>query len=241
MELLTLEFWARMTGIMLLNLMLSGDNALVIAMAVRMLPRRQRLLGQIWGAVGAVVLRLLFVGIVSWLLRIPLLRLAGGLLLFWIAIRLVYPGSEEDGGEIRHGASLWEAIWIIVVADVTMSLDNVLAIAATAGGDMLLVIVGVGLSLPIVIWGAGLLAVLMNRWVFIVWVGGGVLGYVAAEMVLEDPVVRRGLGGMADILKYPVSASIGVLVVALGWWFARTRGRRSKAAQPRARDFGGTA
>src|SRR5438034_3852175 len=120
------EFWARLFGIGVLNLLLSGDNALVIALAVRALPPRQRVLGQVWGALGAVALRVMFVAIVTLLLRVPLLQLAGGLLLLWIAVRLVRPEDAEDGGG-RHGSSVWEAVWIIIVADITMSLDNVLA------------------------------------------------------------------------------------------------------------------
>ena len=161
-SLYTAEFWGRLLEIGFLNLLLSGDNAVVIALAVRTLPSRERLLGQLWGTVGAVVLRLLFVGIVSLLLRIPFLRLVGGLLLVWIAIKLVQPAEEEEGGT-RHGSSFWEAVWIIIVADVTMSLDNVLAIAGAARGDMLLVGVGVASSLPFVVWGSGVLANLMNR------------------------------------------------------------------------------
>jgi len=129
------EFWARLFGIGVLNLLLSGDNALVIALAVRALPPKQRVLGQIWGALGAVALRVVFVAIVTLLLRVPLLQLAGGLLLLWIAVRLVRPEDAEDGGG-RHGSSVWEAVWIIIVADITMSLDNVLAIAAAAKGEM---------------------------------------------------------------------------------------------------------
>src|ERR671937_2726110 len=152
MEVLSFQFAAALLHIAFLNLLLSGDNALVIALAVRALPRRERLLGQIWGAMGAVVLRLIFVGAVTYLLRIPFLQIVGGLLLVWISVKLVQSetGAEE---EVRHGSSLWEAIWIIIVADVTMSLDNVLAIAAAAHGDVALIIIGVVLSLPIVIWG----------------------------------------------------------------------------------------
>jgi len=216
------EFWIRLLGIGVLNLLLSGDNALVIALAVRALPKHKRMLGQVWGAVGAVVLRLIFVAIVSVLLRIPLLQLVGGLLLVWIAVRLVRP---ESGGEsqVRRGASLWEAIWIIIVADVTMSLDNVLAIAATAHGDFLLVMFGVGLSLPIVIWGAGLLALLMNRYAWIVWLGGGLLGYVAGEMLIEDPVVKRRLGEGMGWLDHTVPVGIGLVVTTIGWWLGRGR------------------
>jgi YjbE family integral membrane protein len=203
-----------------LNLLLSGDNALVIALAVRKLPRRARLLGQIWGAVGAVVLRLLFVGVVTYLLRIPFLQCVGGLLLVWIAIKLVQSetGAEE---EIRHGTSFWDAVWIIIVADLTMSLDNVLAVAAAANGEMMLIVIGIGLSLPIVIWGAGLLAALMNRYLWIVWLGGGVLGHVAGDMALKDPVIERALGEAAGVLHRVVPIVLAVAIAVLGWWLAR--------------------
>ena len=221
-SLYTAEFWARFLEIGFLNLLLSGDNAVVIALAVRTLPRRQRLLGQVWGTVGAVGLRLLFVGVVSALFRIPLLRLGGGLLLVWIAVKLVQP--EGESGEIaRHGSSYWEAVWIILVADVTMSLDNVLAIAAAARGDMLLVAFGVASSLPLVVWGSGMLASLMNRYVWIIWFGGGILGYVAAEMVLEDPVVSARLGALAHSLQFAAPLALGAAVAAVGWWLAWRR------------------
>ena len=139
------------------------------------------------------VLRLAGVAVVAMLLRVTLLQLVGGLLLIWIAVRLVKT-SDGSSGDVRHGTSLSQAIWIIIVADVTMSLDNVLAIAAAARGDFFLVMFGIGLSLTIVVWGAGLLARLMNRYVWIVWLGGGFLGYVAAEMALDDSAVRGLLG-----------------------------------------------
>ena len=225
MDWTTTEFWLRLLSIGVLNLLLSGDNALVIALAVRTLPPRQRIAGQLWGALGAVVLRLIFVGIVSVLLRIPFLQFAGGAVLVWIAVKLVRP---EGGGEgnVRHGTSLLEAVWIIIVADVTMSLDNVLAIAAAAHGDFMLVVIGIGLSLPIVVWGAGLLARLMNRHVWIVWLGGGLLGYVAGEMMLEDPLVVRWLADAAAFLHCPLPIVMGAAVTAFGWWLAT--GRRTK-------------
>src|ERR687887_735873 len=222
------EFWLRLFGIGVLNLLLSGDNALVIALAVRALPKRKRVLGQVWGALGAVVLRLVFVGLVSLLLRVPLLQLLGGALLVWIAVRLVRADSGGEG-RARHGGSLWEAIWIIIVADVTMSLDNVLAIAAASHGDLMLVMFGIGLSLPIVVWGAGLLARLMNRFAWIVWLGGGLLGYVAGEMALKDPLVHTWLGnGAAATLHYPLPIVLGVTLTILGWWFAREHPHRKK-------------
>jgi YjbE family integral membrane protein len=178
--------------------------------------------------VGAVVLRLAFVGIVSVLLRIPLLRLVGGLLLVWIAYKLVQPVSaSHEGG--RHGTSFWQAIWIIIVADITMSLDNVLAIAAAAHGDMTLVILGVAISLPIVVGGSGILAALMNRFGWIIWVGGGILGYVAGDMILEDPVVTSMLGALAHTLEYPLPLAVGVVIATLGWWLARRQARESLA------------
>jgi len=138
----------------------------------------------------------------------------------WIAVKLVQPEGEM-GGSTRHGASYWEAIWIILVADVTMSLDNVLAIAATAHGDFMLVMFGIGLSLPIVVWGAGLLAHLMNRYTWIVWLGGGLLGYVAGEMVIEDPIITRWLAGSAPMLHLAVPIALAVVVTAIGWWLGR--------------------
>jgi YjbE family integral membrane protein len=216
------EFWARLVSIVVIDLSLAGDNALVIALAVRSLPPREQWLGRIWGTAAAVGLRLLFIAVVSALLAIPLLQLAGGLLLLWIAVKLVRPGGGGGEGEVRHGASLGQAIWIIVVADVTMSLDNVLAVAAAAHGDLLLVTFGIALSLPIVVWGSGLLARLMTRHAWIIWVGGGVLGYVAGEMITDDPIVRAWLGAHADTVDDPVSVLLAIGLTLLGWWLARS-------------------
>ncbi len=224
------EFWARLLGIILIDISLAGDNALVIALAVRVLPPRQQILGRIWGTVGAVGLRVAFIAAVSLLLRIPLLQLAGGLALIWIAVRLVRPGQAPHEGT-RHGASLREAIWIIIVADVTMSLDNVLGIAAAAKGDIVLVVFGIALSLPLVVWGSGLLANLMARHEWIVWLGGGVLGYVAGEMMANDPIVERWLGRAAEAADQWLSIVLGVLVLSLGWWLGRSAARRGRQAE----------
>jgi YjbE family integral membrane protein len=222
------QFWIRLVEIAFLNLLLSGDNAVLIALAVRALPRHQRILGQVWGAAGAVVLRLVFVGIISALLTVPFLRLAGGAVLLWIAYELVQPdeGEEEVG---RHGQSLWHAIWLILVADVTMSLDNVLAIAGAAHGDLTLVAIGIAMSVPIVIVGSSILAALMSRYPAIIWIGGGVLGYVAGDMILEDPLVERHLGTLAKALEYPFPLALAVVLTMVGWWFARRHHRRSAA------------
>ncbi|HEX9409968.1 MAG TPA: TerC family protein [Methylomirabilota bacterium] len=215
------EFWARLLGIVLIDISLAGDNALVIALAVRDLPARQQLVGRLWGTLGAVGLRVIFIAVVSFLLRIPLLQLVGGLALIWIAVRLVRPGHMDHAGT-RHGTSLREAIWIIVVADVTMSLDNVLGVAAAARGDMVLVVFGIALSLPLVVWGSGFLARLMARHEWIIWLGGGVLGYVAGEMITDDPMVRRSLGTGAAAADIWLSIVLAAAVTALGGWLARS-------------------
>ena len=222
------EFWARWFAIVIIDLALAGDNALVIALAVRTLPARQQFWGRMWGTFGAVALRLAFITVVTFLFKIPLLQFIGGLLLLWIALKLV---RQDAGGEghVRQGTTLWEAVWIIIVADVVMSLDNVLAVAAAAHGDLVLVAFGIALSLPLVVWGSGILARLMNRYPWIVWLGGGILGYVAGEMVLKDSLVQRWLGAAAvAALHYPLSLVLGVGITALGWWWSQASARRAR-------------
>ena len=212
------EFWLRLAGIVLIDLTLAGDNALVIALAVRSLPPRQQFLGRMWGTAGAVGLRLAFIAVATWLLALPFVQLAGGLLLIWIAAKLVLMG---DGREhtVRHGTSMREAIWVIMLADAAMSLDNVIAVAAAAHGDFVLVTFGIALSLPLVVWGSGLLARLMNRWPAIIWMGGGVLGWVAGEMIVRE-VVHRWLGE-ANGWSHAAPAIPAVVIAALGWWAQR--------------------
>lgn len=225
------EFWARLTSIVVIDLTLAGDNALVIALAVRSLPKRQQFWGRMWGTVGAVALRLAFIAIATALLRIPLLQSAGGLLLVWIAYKLV---RQTASGEehVRHGVSLRSAVWIIIVADAVMSLDNVLGVAAAAHGDLRLVVFGIALSLPLVVWGSGLLARLMNRFPAIIWGGGGILGYVAGEMIFADPAVARWLTNGLAPLGHAVAVALAVAMTALGWWFSEARLRASRGASP---------
>ncbi|HTO12709.1 MAG TPA: TerC family protein [Candidatus Binatia bacterium] len=228
-SLTSVAFWILLLQIGYLNLLLSGDNALVIALAVRALPRHKRVLGQLWGAAGAVVLRLLFLGIVMYLLEVPFLKLVGGLLLIWIAFKLVQSESGAES-EVKHGASLWDAVWIIIVADVTMSLDNVLAVAAAARGNFVLIVLGIALSLPIVVWGAGWLARLMNRYAWIVWLGGGILGKVAGQMILEDHLLRdqpwahgfdHAIPGVGEISLHPLPLGLAAIITILGWRLSR--------------------
>jgi YjbE family integral membrane protein len=220
------EFYARLVKIIIIDLLLAGDNALVIALAVRTLPRRQQLLGRLWGTAGAVVLRLIFIAVVTILLRIPLLQFGGGLVLVWIAVKLIRQDAGGDDRSARQGTTLPAAIWIIIVADVTMSLDNVIAVAGAAHGDLLLVAFGIALSIPIVVWASGLLARLMNRYRWFIWVGGGILGEVAGDMMIHDRVIHQWLGPVADASNYPLRILLFSSLTLLGWWLAR----REKAA-----------
>ena len=215
------ELLARWFGIVILDLSLGGDNALLIAMAVRTLPQREQFLGRVGGTLGAVALRFAFIAIIVELLAIPFLQAAGGLVLIWIAVKLLRQEAGGDGREMRHGTTLWEAIWIIIVADLVMSLDNVLAVAAASHGNLALVIFGIGLSIPIIVWGAGFLAKLMNRFQWIVWIGGGVLGWVAGEMFLDDKEIHELLDPWSNILRWIVPAILAGSLVLLGWWLAR--------------------
>jgi YjbE family integral membrane protein len=224
MFLLDPEFWARVLGIIVIDLTLAGDNALVIALAVRTLPKRQQFWGRIWGTAGAVGLRLLFITVATILLKIPFLQLVGGLLLLWIAFKLVRQQTGAEG-HVRQGSSLRESVWIIIVADAVMSLDNVLAVAAAAHGDLTLVVFGIALSLPIVVWGSGILAALMNRFVWIIWLGGGILGYVAGEMILKERHLDR-LIDPANPAHDLLPILPAVIIVALGWWFSIQNGRK---------------
>ena len=231
-EVVTAEFWFRWIQIVILDLTLAGDNALVIALAVRKLPAKQQWQGRLWGTVGAVGLRVAFIALISGLLRIPLLQGVGGFVLLWIAVKLLsQEGHPEGEHQVRQGTTLLEAIWIIVVADVVMSLDNVLAISGAAHGDMILVIFGVGLSIPIVIWGSGLLARLMARLWWIVDIGAGILGWVAGEMILGDRVVQDWVGGHPTaVVTRAVQGALAILVIVVGRAWARRHARRAVAA-----------
>ena len=223
MDFLTdLGFWQRWLRIVFIDLALAGDNAVVIALAVRSLPAREQFLGRIFGTLGAVVLRLIFVFVVTQLLRVPFLQLVCGALLFWIAVKLVRPGGSDDD-KVRAGSSLKEAIGLIILADVVMSLDNVIAIAAAAQGDLVLVVFGLLLSIPLVVWGSGILARLMNRFPLIIWLGGGVLGLVAADLILADAWIAGALGAHFAAIHRVVPYACGILITALGWWWAQRR------------------
>lgn len=188
---------AKIIGI---NIILSGDNAVVIALACRGLPPKQRMYGILLGAGAAIVLRIIFTVIVNQLLGIPYLKLIGGLLLFWIAVKLViHDEASEDS--VSSGSNLWEAVKIVAIADIVMSLDNVLAIAAAAGGDMTLIIFGLIISIPLVVGGATLITSLLTRYPILVWAGAALLGWVAGELLATELALAPAVEGLAQMLN----------------------------------------
>ena len=218
-----LDFILGIGKIVLIDLALAGDNALVIALAVRTLSPRQQFLGRIWGTVGAVGLRLVFIFIVTYLLAVPLLQVVGGLLLVWIALKLVLQSETHEGESVKQGTTLLGAIWVILVADVVMSLDNVIGVAAAAEGDMRLVVFGIALSIPIVVWGSGVLARLMNRYPWIILVAGGILGEVAGKMMLHDQFIVSRFGNSPDAVEFALRIGLAIAIMLVGWLVTRRR------------------
>lgn len=228
-EFLSGELVARFLGILAIDLILSGDNAVVIALAVRQLKGDTRRRAIILGATGAVLLRLFFAAIVTFLLQIPLLQAVGGLLLLWVAWKLVHdsPGGEEEN-EVQAGGNLWEAVRIIIIADVVMSLDNVVALVGVSGGNLALLVFGLALTIPLIIWGSTLLSALLDRWRWLVYVGAGILVYVAVEMLFEDPIVHGYIGESLQSLETVIALAATALFVAFAWLWSR-RATRSTA------------
>jgi len=228
-EFLSGELFARFLGILAIDLILSGDNAVVIALAVRQLKGDTRRKAIILGATGAVLLRLFFAAIVTFLLQIPLLQAVGGALLIWVAWKLVHdsPGGEEN--EVQAGGNLWEAIRIIIIADVVMSLDNVVALVGVSGGNLALLVFGLALTIPLIIWGSTFLSALLDRWRWLVYVGAGILVYVAVEMLFEDSVVHGFVGDSLQSFETVIALAGTAVFVALAWLWSR-RGTKSAAS-----------
>jgi YjbE family integral membrane protein len=206
-------FWVAVGKITWINVLLSGDNALVIALACRGLAPRQRLWGMILGAGVAVILRIIFTGIVATLMELPYVKLVGGLALVVIAAKLLVPEEEDEEG-IKSASHLWAAIQIVVVADIVMSLDNVIAVAAAAKGSAPLLILGLAISVPLIVAGAALIMALLNRLPILVWAGAVLLGWIAGDVIATDPAVhpllRRLLDGQIVLNLDATSAVFGV-------------------------------
>ena len=231
-EFATQAFWVGLAKIIGVNIVLSGDNAVVIALAARSLPPKQQTQAILWGAGAAVALRIILTLFAVALLTLPWLKIAGSLLLFWIGIKLLVP--EEDTDDINASDSLMAAIKTILIADLVMSLDNVIAVAAAAGGSLTLLILGLAISIPLVVFGATLLVNLMERYPVIITVGAALIGLVAGEMLVTDPVALEWLKGMSGIqidggkpklngfnLELAAGAAGAVIVIVWGLWLAK--------------------
>jgi YjbE family integral membrane protein len=208
----TPAFWLAVGKIIWINVLLSGDNALVIAMACRGLHGRHRLWGMIIGAGIAVVLLIAFTGIVATLMALPYLKLVGGLALLVIAAKLLVP--EDEDSEIAAGATLWQAIRIVVIADIIMSLDNVIAVAAAANGQLPLLILGLAISIPMIIAGAALIMMVLDRFPILVWLGALLLGWIAGDVIESDPAVQPWLHRLLDgTIRFQIDATSAVFGV----------------------------
>jgi YjbE family integral membrane protein len=225
-------FIGALLGIVLIDLVLSGDNAIVIGMAVRNLPPRQKRVAILGGTAGAVALRVILTALAALLLRVPLLQAAGGLVLVWITYRLLRSSGQADGAD-HASDSFGQAIRMIILADVSMSIDNVLAVGAAAQGDLVLLLFGLSLSLAIIMAGGSLVATLLGKLPWLVYVGGGVLLILAGEMIAEDHFLAPYLG-YAPWLPWAISAGLAALIAGLLLWARRGTDRGTHTAAPPA-------
>ena len=224
-------FWIAVGQIIWINILLSGDNAVVIALACRSLPPKQRFWGILLGAGAAVVLRIFFTIIIAQIMAVMFLKLVGGLLLLWIAVKLIVPTDEHGEDSVKAGDTLLRAVWLVTVADIVMSLDNVIAIAAAAETaaarvdlahalsiKTTLIVFGLATSVPLIIAGSALLMALLNRFPILVWAGAGLLGWVAGEIMIKDNAVIGWLGeAVVERWHLWAAAAGAVFVIAVGW------------------------
>lgn len=220
-QLMTTQFWLGLGTIIWVNIILSGDNAVVIALAARSLAPKQQKLAIFWGAAAAVVLRIVLTIVAVKLLELPYLKLVGAAALLWIAVKLLVPEDDGDGG-VQSSSHLIGAIKTILIADLIMSTDNVIAVAAAAKGSITLLVLGLIISIPLVVYGATMLMKLMERWPIIITLGAAILGWTAGEMAVTDPAIAAWVNTtMGWLESYHAAPVIGaVLVVALGKWLA---------------------
>jgi YjbE family integral membrane protein len=242
-DMLHAPFWIAVLQIIGVNIILSGDNAVVIAMACMTLPPRQRLWGMILGAGVAVLLRIVFTVIIATAMEYPFIRLVGGLLLFWVAVKLVIEDADGSDDEVKAAENLWRAVITVTIADIVMSLDNVIAIAGTAESaarqvdlahasaiKTTLIIIGLATSIPLIIAGSAVLMALLERFRVLVWGGGALLGWIAGEVMTADPVIGQVIGTGPAHFVADWGARVGaVFVVSLGLWLVRRH--RSLAAE----------
>jgi len=211
-------FWLSVFQIILIDILLGGDNAVVIALACRRLPDHQRNQGIFWGMIGAIALRIVLIFFALQLMGLPFLKLCGAALLLWIGVKLLQPGEGQDHSSLNASTNLFGAIKTIIVADVVMSIDNVIAVAGAAKGHMGLVVFGIMVSIPLIVWGSKLVLKLMDRFPVVIVFGGGLLGWIAGGMALTDVVVQPYLAGAPKWLHLTSAVAGAGLVVAVGKW-----------------------
>ena len=225
-EFLVTMNWAAVVQIILIDILLGGDNAVVIALACRNLPRHQRTKGIIWGTIGAIVLRVILIAFAVALLQVPFLKLVGGALLLWIGVKLIAPGKDDGHGNLEGGASLLSAIKTVIVADLVMSVDNVIAIAGAAqqadpDHQIGLVIFGLLVSIPIIVWGSQIVLKLIDRFPIVVAAGGALLGWIAGGMMVTDPAITARIGDIPKLWVYLAEVLGALLVIGLGEFIKR--------------------
>ena len=223
-------FWVAGLEIIVINILLSGDNAVVIALACRNLPPTQKRWGLIWGALGAIVLRVILTVFAVGLLTLPWLKIAGGVALVWIGIRLIDPADDGDV-DVKANDRLLAAVWTVIVADLVMSIDNVLGVAAAAKGSLVLLLFGLALSVPLIIAGAQLVLKVIERYPVLIVAGGGLLGWIAGELCIDDTTIADWVDTHAAWLDWAAPIAGVVLVVGIAKW--RTARRRRTAHEPR--------
>jgi len=224
----TPEFWLGLGTIIWVNIILSGDNAVVIALAARSLPPRQKKRAVVWGAGAAVVLRIILTVVAVTLLQFPYLKLVGGAALLWIAVQLLVPDAG-DGDDVQSSSNMLGAIKTILIADLVMSTDNVLAVAAVAKDSLTLLTLGLVISIPLVLFGATMLMKLMERYPLIITLGAAILGWTAGEMSATDPAVAEWVSANAAWLHWGAPAAGAVLVVAVAGWLTKRKPRSRRA------------
>ena len=226
MDITSPQFWVAVLQIIAIDIVLGGDNAVVIALASRRLPEKQRNLAIFWGVFGAIGLRVVLIFFALQLLAIPFLKIVGALLLLWIGVKLLQPESEGGGHEIAASTTLLAAIKTIIIADAVMSLDNVIAIAGAAKDSIGLVVFGLVVSVPIIVWGSKLVLKLMDRFPAAIVIGAGLLGWIAGDMAVTDAVTREWVKLNMPLLHWIVPATGALLIVISGKWLAaRTRAK----------------
>ncbi|MDE2004217.1 MAG: TerC family protein [Betaproteobacteria bacterium] len=223
MDIVTPQFWVAALEIIVINILLSGDNAVVIALACRNLPPKQRRWGIFWGAIGAIVLRIILTFFAVSLLKLPWLKIVGGIALVWIGIKLI-AAEESDDVEIRGSEQLLSAVWTVIVADVVMSIDNVLGVAAAAKGSLLLLVFGLVISVPLIIAGAQLVMKAIERYPILIVAGGGLLGFIAGELIIDDTAISPWVAAKASWLDWVAPIAGIALVVGPAKWLQARRG-----------------